>query len=121
MVVASSIDTMSNAPPPVTLSIEEKREKIRSNYETIEVLQARLEASKRQESHGMTRAAYIKMIFDVTRKVEKQNEELRKSVLEVRNLQKDINNLSGRLERSFTFVENTILKVSLFISFSLFS
>lgn len=94
------------------LTVEEKRAKIKTNYETIEVLKNRLEDKKRKERIGMTRAAYIKMIFDVTKKFDKQNDELSKAILETRRLQRDISNLSGRLERSFTLVESTLLKVN---------
>lgn len=92
-------------------SIEEKRAKIKSNYEIIDVLRERLEKSQERERVGMTRAAYVKMIFDVTKKVDKQNEELTKAVLEARYLQRSINNLCGRLERSFKLVESAIPKV----------
>lgn len=92
-------------------SIEEKRAKIKSNYEIIEVLRQRLEKIQERERVGMTRAAYVKMIFDVTKKVDKQNEELTKAVLETRYLQRSINNLCGRLDRTFKLVENVIPKV----------
>lgn len=94
-----------------TLSIEQKRKKISLNYDTISVLKNRLDEKKVQQKLGMTRAAYIKMIFDVTAKVDKQNEELNKTVTETRRLQKDISNLGGRLDRSFVQVEETILRV----------
>jgi len=94
-----------------SLSIEEKRKKITSNYEIIEALKFRLDEIKKRERTGMNRAAYIKMIMDVTKKVEKQNQELSKIVLDTRKLQREVGNLSGRLDRSFTLVENTILKV----------
>lgn len=97
-----------------SLSIEEKQNKISSNYETIQVLKERLEENKAQQRLGMTRAAYIKMIFDVTSKVTKQNDEITNVILEARQLQKDISNLSGRLERSFTLVEDTILRVGIY-------
>lgn len=96
-----------------SLSVEDKRNKIKSNYETIEVLKNRLDDKRKREKIGMTRSAYIKMIFDVTRKFDKQNDELSKAILETRRLQRDISNLSGRLDRSFTLVEDTILKVCL--------
>lgn len=91
--------------------IEEKKKKINLNYDTISVLKNRLDENKARQRVSMTRAAYVKMIFDVTNKVDKQNEELNKTVLETRRLQKDISNLSGRLDRSFAQVEETILKV----------
>lgn len=98
------------------MSIEEKRSKIKANYETIEVLRARLAESQKRKNSGMTRAAYIKMIFDATKKVDRQNGELAKAVLDTRQLQKDIRSLYVRIERSFKLVEETILKVYIYIS-----
>lgn len=93
-------------------TIEYKKEKINSNYETIKVLKDRLDIHNARKRVGMTRAAYIKMIFDVTKKVEIQHGELDKTVQETRRLQKDVGKLGGRLDRSFAQVEETILKVS---------
>lgn len=95
------------------LSLDEKRGKIRSNYETIEVLRRKLEENKREQRLGMTRAAYIKMIYDVTKKVDRQNNDLVKAVMETRRLQRDVAKLEGRLDRSFKLAESIILKVSL--------
>lgn len=94
--------------------IEMKREKIKSNYETIEALKSRLDDHKLMEKVGMTRAAYLKMIFDATKKVDKQNQELNRAIMDTRQMQKDINNLNGRLDRSFAVVKDMIEKVSLF-------
>lgn len=99
---------------PEELSIDEKRRKIESNYEVIGALKARLQEVKERQSKGMTRAAYIRMIFDVTKKVDNQNSELRKIIMETRKLQKDISSQSGRLDRCFTLVEEKILRVCLF-------
>uniref|UniRef100_A0A6G1S810 Coiled-coil domain-containing protein 22 homolog n=1 Tax=Aceria tosichella TaxID=561515 RepID=A0A6G1S810_9ACAR len=92
------------------LSVEEKRAKISSNYETIEVLRSRLMESQKRERTGMTRAGYIKMIFDATKKVHKQNLELSKAVLETRQLQRDIRSLCGQIDRTFKQTEEIILR-----------
>ena len=97
-----------------SLSNEEKRAKIKSNYETIDALKERLAERKNREKRGITRAAYIKMIYDITRKVDQQDSDLNKIVVGTRGLQKDIRSLSGRLERSFTLAKDGILKVCLF-------
>lgn len=94
------------------LNIDEKRNKIKSNYETIEVLRAKLNEATLRDRTGMTRAAYIKMIFDVTKKVDRQNGELCRAKQDTRRLQRDISNLSNRLDRNFSLIETTILKVS---------
>jgi len=98
---------------PSMLSVDEKRQKIKSNYETIEVLKGKLIESKNQGRAGMSRASYVKMIVDATKRLERQNEELSKAIIDVRHLQRDISNLYGRLERSFTLVEEHILQVSI--------
>lgn len=95
--------------------IERKREKIRSNYETIEALKSRLEENKRMDKVGMTRAAYLKMIFDATQKVDKQNQELIRAIMDTRQMQRDINNLNGRLDRSFAVVKDMIAKVIVYL------
>lgn len=92
---------------------DERRKKIELNYETIRVLKERLEAQREQQEVGLTRQAYIKMIFDVTTKVDEQNVKLQRAIQDTRRLQKDISNLSDRLERSFAFAKDIILKVML--------
>lgn len=94
------------------LSEAEKRAKIAGNYETIEVLRGKLDEVKSKQRSGMTRAAYIKMIFDATKKVNKQNHELDKIIVETRQLQREISGLTGRLQRSFAYIESAVLKVS---------
>lgn len=96
-------------------NIDRKREKIRSNYETIAVLKSRLGENKRLVRSSMTRSDYLKMIFDVTKKVEKQNLELSRAISDTRQMQRDINNLNGRLDRSFALVKDMIAKVSWFV------
>lgn len=98
------------------LSIKEKQDKIDSNYETIEVLRQRLEESQKRDRTGMNRVAYIKMIFEATKKVDKQNGLLGKAVLETRELQRDIKSLAGRIDRVYKQVESTALRVCLIMS-----
>lgn len=93
------------------MSAEEKRAKIRSNYETIEVLKSHLQEKKCQDEKGITRATYIRVIFDMTRKIELQNSDLGKIVEDTRLLQRDIGSLSGRLERGFILAKDNIKRV----------
>lgn len=93
------------------MSVEEKKAKIKSNYETIEELKRLLDKKRHEETVGITRAAYIKMIFDMNKKVQRQNLDLHQIVSETQSLQRDISSLSGRLNRTFTMAENNILKV----------
>lgn len=98
------------------LTLDEKRKKLKENYVTIEVLKDKLGEKNKRKTIDMTRAAYIKMIFDITKKVDKQNDEIAKVILETRLLQRDISNMTGRLSRSFAHVEHQILKVCMRVS-----
>lgn len=93
------------------LSIDEKRERIKSNYETIEVLKDRIEKRSEHEKEGISRAAYIKMIFEITKKLDKQTSELNDISAETSLLRKDISSLSGRLDRGLTLAKNNVHKV----------
>ncbi|XP_054161570.1 coiled-coil domain-containing protein 22 homolog [Oppia nitens] len=57
-----------------------------------------------------SRSSYTKRILEIVTNVKKQNEETKKVLLETRFLQKDINNLSGKLSRTFTVADEEIFK-----------
>lgn len=60
----------------------------------------------------MSREGYITLILDLTKRVECQNEDLKKLARETRGLQRDIGNLSNHLDRLFLLVKQSILMVS---------
>ncbi|CAG2102138.1 unnamed protein product [Medioppia subpectinata] len=56
------------------------------------------------------RSSYTKRILEIVANVKKQNEETKKILLETRTVQKEINNLSGKLSRTFTVADEEIFK-----------
>lgn len=113
-----NLDPNQNKPMACSIEInnspdgeQQKRHKIASNYETIAVLREQLDERLHRERVGMSRTAYIKMILDVSAKVNKQNDVLNKVVLDIRGLQKDIGTLGGQLGRSYASAECAILQV----------
>lgn len=61
----------------------------------------------------LSRSVYTKRIIDISAKVRKQKEEIDRVLADTRTIQKEINMLSGKLERTFTVVEGTAYKVSI--------
>lgn len=57
---------------------------------------------------------YTKKIMEIVNNVKKQNQETKKILLETRQLQKDINIVSGKVQRAYTITDETIFKVSVF-------
>lgn len=57
------------------------------------------------------RSVYTKRIIDISAKVRKQKQEIDRVLADTRTIQKEINILSGKLERTFTVVEGTAYKV----------
>lgn len=96
--------------------LSDKRAKIDSNYETISALRSRLAEVKGQSQQGITRSAYIKMIFEMTEKLNQENDELLKVSGETRALQREISNVGDRLGRSFALAKESILEVSMTVS-----
>ncbi|KAG0711563.1 Coiled-coil domain-containing protein 22 [Chionoecetes opilio] len=56
------------------------------------------------------RSVYTKRIIDISAKVRKQKQEIDRVLADTRTIQKEINILSGKLERTFTVVEGTAYK-----------
>ncbi|XP_042874644.1 coiled-coil domain-containing protein 22 homolog [Penaeus japonicus] len=58
----------------------------------------------------INRSVYTKRIIDISAKVRKQKQEIDRVLADTRTIQKEINTLSGKLERTFTVVEGTAYK-----------
>ncbi|XP_063979789.1 coiled-coil domain-containing protein 22 [Diachasmimorpha longicaudata] len=58
----------------------------------------------------VNRSAYTQRILEIINNVRKQREEIDKVLGDTREIQKEINTLSGRLERSFTVVDELIFR-----------
>ncbi|XP_033215931.1 coiled-coil domain-containing protein 22 homolog [Belonocnema kinseyi] len=58
----------------------------------------------------VTRSAYTQRILEIINNVRKQKDEIDKVLGDTRSIQKEINTLTGRLERSFTVVDELIFR-----------
>lgn len=56
------------------------------------------------------RSAYTQRILEIINNVRKQRDEIDKVLVDTREIQKEINMLSGKLERSFTIVDELIFR-----------
>lgn len=58
-----------------------------------------------------SRSAYTKRILEIIGNIKKQDEEIQKVLKDTKEVQKDISNLTGQLERSFTLADELIFRV----------
>ncbi|XP_053986241.1 coiled-coil domain-containing protein 22 homolog [Hylaeus anthracinus] len=58
----------------------------------------------------VNRSAYTQRILEIINNVRKQRDEINKVLADTREIQKEINTLTGRMERSFTFVDELIFR-----------
>lgn len=65
---------------------------------------------EKMESVPLNRSAYTKRIFDVVANIRKQQEDIDKVLSANRQLQKEIKSLEGKLDRTFTVVEERLYK-----------
>lgn len=56
------------------------------------------------------RASYTRRIIEIIGNVKKQNEETKKVLMETKTIQKEINTLNGKIERSFAVSDDTIYR-----------
>ena len=57
------------------------------------------------------RSAYTRRIVEIIGNIKKQKKEIHKVLEDTRAIQKEINNLSGRIERTFAVADELIFKV----------
>ena len=58
----------------------------------------------------VNRSAYTQRILEIINNVRKQRDEIDKVLADTREIQKEINTLTGRVERSFTVVDELIFR-----------
>lgn len=58
----------------------------------------------------VNRSAYTRRILEIVGNIKKQKAEIDKILLDTRNVQKEINKLSGKLERTFTVTDELIFR-----------
>ncbi|XP_068234617.1 coiled-coil domain-containing protein 22 homolog [Palaemon carinicauda] len=93
--------------------LSELRDKMRSMVQDAprkEVLLTQLKTQCENMNKDINRSVYTKRIIDISSKVRKQKEEIDRVLADTRTIQKEINTISGKLERTFTVVESLAFK-----------
>ncbi|XP_063224121.1 coiled-coil domain-containing protein 22 homolog [Bacillus rossius redtenbacheri] len=75
-----------------------------------EQLHAQLRAECEQVTKNVNRSAYTRRIMEIIGNIRKQKDEIDKVLADTKELQKEINTLTGRLDRSFTVADELIFK-----------
>ncbi|KAK7066834.1 hypothetical protein SK128_000984 [Halocaridina rubra] len=93
--------------------LSELREKMRGMVQDAsrkENLLAQLKGQVENMNRDINRSVYTKRIVDISAKVRKQKDEIDRVLADTRTIQKEINTLSGKLERTFAVVESTAFR-----------
>ena len=64
----------------------------------------------------VARSAYTRRIMEIIGNIAKQKEDIDKVLKDTKELQKEINNLTGQVDRSFTVADELIFQVKNFFS-----
>jgi len=96
----------------IRAEIEALNEELTSKEEVIAELNKDMESNAKASSRSTNRQFYTKRILEIMANIDKQKREINKVLIETRNIQKDINQLIGKLERVFNATDELIFKVS---------
>ncbi|XP_041037431.1 coiled-coil domain-containing protein 22 [Carcharodon carcharias] len=95
------------------LEIKGIHEKIKQSAEEVkrkEVLYKQLLIEYESLPKEVSRAAYTHRIMEIVENIKKQKEEITKILSDTKELQKEINNLTGKLERTFAVTDELVFK-----------
>uniref|UniRef100_A0A8C0Y0T5 Coiled-coil domain-containing protein 22 n=2 Tax=Cyprinus carpio TaxID=7962 RepID=A0A8C0Y0T5_CYPCA len=81
-----------------------------------ESLQKQLQTEYETLSKDVSRSAYTMRILEIVGNIKKQKEEITKILSDTKELQKEINSLTGKLDRTFAVTDELVFKVSLISS-----
>lgn len=97
-------------------SLSEKRKELEIELKNKDQILLQLQSESEKNGKEVNRSAYTRRILEIINNIEKQKTEINKVLRDTRDIQKEINILSGRLDRSFTVADETIFRVCLSIS-----
>ncbi|KAL1505476.1 hypothetical protein ABEB36_005040 [Hypothenemus hampei] len=79
-----------------------------NDFKQKNVIEQNLMLKCKEISNKNNRSAYTKRILEIVGNIQKQNKEIQKILADTRTVQKDINTLTGQIDRSFTLSDETI-------------
>lgn len=89
---------------------KDKMREIKEQARSKEELYKQLVSEYEKLPKDVNRSAYTKRITEIVGNIKKQKEEIAKVLLDTRSLQKEINQLTGKLDRTFTVTDELIFK-----------
>ncbi len=101
----------------IRAEIDALNEELTSKEQQIVELNGDMESNSKASSRSTNRQFYTKRILEIMANIDKQKKEINKVLIETRNIQKDINQLIGKLERVFNATDELIFKVKINLFF----
>uniref|UniRef100_A0A6A7G438 Coiled-coil domain-containing protein 22 homolog n=2 Tax=Hirondellea gigas TaxID=1518452 RepID=A0A6A7G438_9CRUS len=93
-------------------SLRQKRQGVLQEAPTIHAQTQLLTEKLQTRGQAVARSVYTKRILEMTAAVHQQRQVTESVLLEVRKLQKEINSIAGKIDRSFTVIEEVSYKAS---------
>ncbi|KAG5313604.1 CCD22 protein, partial [Pseudoatta argentina] len=90
--------------------LKEKEKELQEECRNKDQQYSQLVAEVQKLPKEVNRSAYTQRILEIINNVRKQRDEISKVLADTREIQKEINTLTGRLERSFTVVDELIFR-----------
>lgn len=90
--------------------LKEKERELQEECRNKDQQYSQLVAEIQKLPKEVNRSAYTQRILEIINNVRKQRDEISKVLADTREIQKEINTLTGRLERSFTVVDELIFR-----------
>ncbi|XP_035740613.1 coiled-coil domain-containing protein 22 homolog isoform X1 [Vespa mandarinia] len=90
--------------------LKEKEKELKEEHRNKKQLFSQLVVEVQKLPKEVNRSAYTQRILEIINNVRKQRDEINKVLADTREIQKEINTLTGRLERSFTVVDELIFR-----------
>ncbi|EEC09626.1 coiled-coil domain-containing protein, putative [Ixodes scapularis] len=91
-------------------SLKDKMREISEQARSKEELHKQLVSEYEKLAKDVNRSSYTKRITEIVGNIKKQKEEIAKVLIDTKTLQKEINQLTGKLDRTFTVTDELIFK-----------
>lgn len=90
--------------------LKEKERELQEECRNKDQQYSQLVTEVQKLSKEVNRSAYTQRILEIINNIRKQRDEISKVLVDTREIQKEINTLTGRLERSFTVADELIFR-----------
>lgn len=91
-------------------TFREKMKEIAAETRAKEELHKQLVTKYENMTKDVNRSAYTRRIMEIVSNIKKQNNEIEKVLTDTKALQKEINSLTGKLDRTFTVTDELVFK-----------